>query len=52
MDGLSVFNFGEFWEESEYARKTYLALRPGSETIAKVEAKLGVHLPRAYITLA
>lgn len=52
MDALSDFDFTNFWEDSDYVRKTYVTGPPDADMVARVEARLGVKLPAAYVTLA
>lgn len=46
------FDLGSFWDDSDYARSTYVAERLTSELIASVEAELGYTLPGSYVALA
>lgn len=41
----------EFWEDSDYARKSYVGEPPTDELIASVEEELGYKLPASYIAL-
>lgn len=41
----------EFWEDSDYARKSYVSEPPTDEMIASVEEELGYKLPASYIAL-
>ncbi|RUT31885.1 glucan biosynthesis protein [Paenibacillus zeisoli] len=41
----------EFWEDSDYARKSYVSEPPTDEMIASVEDELGYKLPASYIAL-
>lgn len=40
-----------FWEDSEYAEKTYGGGYPSAEVVASVEAELGFRLPASYVAL-
>ncbi|MFD2327668.1 Imm51 family immunity protein [Cohnella sp. GCM10020058] len=42
-------DFSEFWEDSEYARDSYVSDPPTDELIAEVEEELGYKLPTGYI---
>lgn len=55
MGGVAFadFDFGEFWDDSEYALREYVEAPPSDDLIASVEAELGGYrLPAAYIELA
>lgn len=45
------FDFSNFWEDDDYARKSYIEEPPTTELIAKVEGELGYKLPESYIWL-
>jgi hypothetical protein len=45
------FNLAEFWDDSEYAERTYREAPLSAETVATVERHLGYKLPAAYIAL-
>jgi len=45
------FDFADFWEDSDYARDSYVSAPPSDELIASVERELGYKLPDAYIHL-
>lgn len=45
------FDFSNFWEDDDYARKSYIEEPPTAELIAKVEGELGYMLPESYIWL-
>ncbi|KAB7672563.1 SMI1/KNR4 family protein [Bacillus sp. B1-b2] len=45
------FDFSNFWEDDDYARKSYIEEPPTTELIAKVEGELGYELPESYIWL-
>ncbi|MFM9279689.1 SMI1/KNR4 family protein [Paenibacillus jiagnxiensis] len=46
--GMSL---SDFWDDSEYARKSYVSEPPTDEMIAFVEEELGYKLPASYIAL-
>ena len=55
MGGVAFgdFDFGEFWDDSEYALREYVEEPPSDDLIASVESELGGYrLPAAYIELA
>ncbi|TVX93402.1 SMI1/KNR4 family protein [Paenibacillus agilis] len=41
----------DFWEDSEYAKKSYLSEPPTDEMIVSIEEELGYKLPSSYIAL-
>lgn len=41
----------DFWEDSEYARESYVSEPPTDELIASIEEELGYKLPSSYIAL-
>ena len=45
------FDFRNFWEDSDYAKKEYIEAAPSDELIASVEQELGYKLPASYIWL-
>ena len=45
------FDFTNFWEDSDYAKKEYIEAVPSDELIASVEHELGYKLPASYIWL-
>lgn len=45
------FDFTDFWEDSEYARKEYVSSPPDDALIAELEGELGYRLPAAYVWL-
>ncbi|MED4909029.1 SMI1/KNR4 family protein [Brevibacillus centrosporus] len=48
FSGLSL---ADFWEDSEYARKSYQSDPPTDEVIASIEEELGYMLPSSYLAL-
>lgn len=48
---LERMDFSDFWEDSDYARDTFVSEPPTDELIAEVEEELGYKLPAAYIHL-
>ncbi|NPC91246.1 SMI1/KNR4 family protein [Bacillus sp. WMMC1349] len=51
MTYFSGFNFDNFWDDSEYAKKNYVSDHPSNEMIIKIESDLGYRLPKSYIWL-
>lgn len=45
------FDFSDFWEDSDYAKKEYTCQKPSDELIASIEQELGYKLPESYIWL-
>lgn len=45
------FDFSNFWDDCEWARKAYIHEPPTDELIAEIEAELGYKLPESYIWL-
>ena len=45
------FDFTEFWDDQEYAKKAYINDPPTDELIARVQNELGYKLPDSYIWL-
>ncbi|OKP98707.1 Imm51 family immunity protein [Paenibacillus sp. P46E] len=48
---VEPFDFDGFWEDSDYARKSYVSDPPTDELIASVEQELGYKLPAFYIEM-
>ncbi|WP_152395927.1 SMI1/KNR4 family protein [Paenibacillus guangzhouensis] len=48
---FSNFSLVDFWDDSEYARNSYLSEPPTDELIASIEEELGYKLPSSYIAL-
>ncbi|MGG4441671.1 SMI1/KNR4 family protein [Brevibacillus fortis] len=48
---FSNMSFEDFWDDSEYARKSYLSEPPTDELIASIEEELGYKLPASYLAL-
>src|SRR5262249_982234 len=42
------FDLTNFWEDSDYARKKYVEIKPTSAMIASIEKELGFRLPASY----
>lgn len=45
------FDFTDFWDDGEYAKKAYIGEPPTDKLIFQIEAELGYKLPGAYIWL-
>ena len=45
------FDFSDFWDDDEYAKKNYVDAPPSDELIAEIEEELGYKLPQSYIWL-
>lgn len=45
------FDFTDFWDDCDYAKKEYIEAPPSDELIASVEQELGYKLPASYIWL-
>lgn len=45
------FDFSDFWDDCEWAKKAYICEPPTDELIAEIEAELGYKLPESYIWL-
>ncbi|WP_338551547.1 Imm51 family immunity protein [Paenibacillus sp. KS-LC4] len=48
---FASFDLQSFWEDSDYARKSYVLPQPTAELIASIEQELGYKLPASYIAL-
>ncbi len=48
---FSEMSLSAFWEDSDYARKSYQSEPPSDELIASIEKELGYKLPASYIYL-
>jgi hypothetical protein len=46
------FDFGAFWDASDYATRKYIDDMPDEHVLNAVQAELGYVLPRSYIDLA
>ena len=51
MSPFEGFDFTDFWDDSDYARKAYLCEPPTDVLIAELEQELGYKLPESYIWL-
>lgn len=45
------FDFTKFWNDSDYAKKSYIEESPSDELILEIEQELGYKLPASYIWL-
>jgi hypothetical protein len=45
------FNIGDFWEDSEYAKKTYIGPPFSQVEVQAIEEELRYKLPNSYIEL-
>lgn len=45
------FDFTDFWDDDDYAKKEYVDETPSDELIADIEKELGYKLPNSYIWL-
>lgn len=45
------FDFSDFWDDCEWAKKAYINEPPTDELISEIEAELGYKLPESYIWL-
>jgi hypothetical protein len=48
---FAEFDFGDFWEDSDYAKKEYVGPTFTDLDVARVEKELGYKLPKSYIVL-
>jgi hypothetical protein len=48
---LEGFDLSGFWEDSSYARETYVDVPVTPPLVAAIEAELGVRLPASYVRL-
>ncbi|MFF0830247.1 SMI1/KNR4 family protein [Brevibacillus sp. NPDC003359] len=48
---FSNMSLVDFWDNSEYARKSYVSAPPTDELIASIEEELGYKLPSSYLAL-
>ncbi|KQO17162.1 Imm51 family immunity protein [Paenibacillus sp. Leaf72] len=48
---FASFDLQSFWEDSDYARKSYVLPPPTTELISSIEQELGYKLPASYIAL-
>jgi hypothetical protein len=48
---LEGFDLSRFWEDSSYARETYVDVPVTPSLVADIEAALGVRLPASYVRL-
>ena len=44
-------DLSDFWEDSDYARKSYVESPPSNELISSIETELAVTLPDSYLEL-
>jgi tetratricopeptide (TPR) repeat protein len=51
IEPFDGFDFTGFWDDDDYALKSYVEDAPTDETIAEIEAELGYKLPKSYIWL-
>ena len=45
------FDFSNFWDDSDYAKKKYIGKTPTDKEILEIEKELGYKLPLSYIEL-
>lgn len=45
------FDFSNFWDDSDYAKKKYIGKTPTDKEILEIEQELGYKLPQSYIEL-
>lgn len=48
---IKDYDFSSFWDDTEYAKKTYIEEYPSDQLIQELEDSLGYKLPASYIWL-
>lgn len=51
MKPFENFDWTNFWNDSDYAKKAYIGKAPTDEEISEIEKELGYKLPQSYIEL-
>ena len=51
MRPFENFDWTNFWNDSDYAKKAYIGKAPTDEEISEIEKELGYKLPQSYIEL-
>lgn len=51
MKPFANFDWTNFWNDSDYAKKAYIGKAPTNEEISEIEKELGYKLPQSYIEL-